>query len=58
MKTRFSFIVRWSKAWRAYTGNGMNARNDYTLLQDIAERLEIKVIISFESFSKLVADAS
>jgi shikimate 5-dehydrogenase len=47
-----------SKGWRAYTGNGMNARNDYTLLQDIAERLEIKDIISFESFSELVADAS
>jgi shikimate 5-dehydrogenase len=47
-----------SKGWRAYTGNGMNACNDYTLLQNIAERLNIKDIVSFDDFDKLVSDAS
>lgn len=43
--------------WRAYTGHGMNARNDYTLLIKIAE-LVGTVPISFEEFKELVAKAS
>lgn len=27
--------------WRAYTGNGMNARNDYVMLMKIAEKIDI-----------------
>lgn len=43
--------------WDAYTGFGMNARNDYTLLKKISELINIK-IPSFEEFKKLVEEAS
>lgn len=43
--------------WDAYTGFGMNARNDYTLLKEISELINIK-IPSFEEFKKLVEEAS
>lgn len=43
--------------WNAYTGFGMNARNDYTLLKKISELINIK-IPSFEEFKKLVEEAS
>lgn len=43
--------------WDAYTGLGMNARNDYTLLKKISELINIK-IPSFEEFKKLVEEAS
>lgn len=43
--------------WKAYTGFGMNSRNDYVLLQKIKEITDID-IPSFEEFAKLVADAS
>jgi shikimate 5-dehydrogenase len=45
------------EGWKAYTGHGMNARNDYTLLTKIAEVTGIK-IPNFETFRKMVADAS
>ena len=43
--------------WRAYTGHGMNARNDYFLLTKISELIGI-VPMSFNKFKKLVAKAS
>ncbi len=43
--------------WKAYTGYGMNSRNDYVLLQKIQEITGIN-IPSFEEFAKLVKDAS
>ena len=43
--------------WDAYTGFGMNSRNDYVLLQKIQELTGIK-IPSFKEFEKLVASAS
>lgn len=46
-----------SLGWRAYTGNGMNARNDYTLLSGIASYSGLTPP-SFDEFDKLVAAAS
>lgn len=43
--------------WRAFTGHGMNARNDYTLLLGIAEYMGVDVE-PFELFQKKVAAAS
>lgn len=43
--------------WRAFTGSGMNARNDYTLLEKIAENLGLQPI-PFSVFSELVYAAS
>jgi shikimate 5-dehydrogenase len=43
--------------WEAYTGFGMNSRNDYVLLQKIQEKTDIR-IPSFAEFAKLVAAAS
>ena len=43
--------------WDAYTGFGMNSRNDYVLLQKIQETTGIN-IPSFKEFAKLVANAS
>ena len=43
--------------WDAYTGFGMNSRNDYVLLKKIQEITGIN-IPSFKDFAKLVADAS
>ena len=43
--------------WEAYTGFGMNSRNDYVLLQKIQEITDIN-IPSFVNFSKLVELAS
>ena len=45
------------QGWEAYTGYGMNSRNDYVLLQKIQEVAGIN-IPSFEQFAKLVKDAS
>jgi hypothetical protein len=43
--------------WRAYTGYGMNARNDYTLLSKIAQFLKWE-LPSFTVFKQLVAKSS
>lgn len=43
--------------WKAYTGYGMNARNDHELLSKIAELLDASPP-SFEDFKQLVVDAS
>ncbi|MCK5084273.1 MAG: hypothetical protein KAQ64_01295 [Candidatus Pacebacteria bacterium] len=43
--------------WKAYTGHGMNARNDYSLLTKIAELIGI-VLMPFDEFKKIVAKAS
>ena len=43
--------------WEAYTGFGMNSRNDYVLLQKIQEITDIN-IPSFKEFAKLVTAAS
>ena len=43
--------------WNAYTGFGMNSRNDYVLLQKVQEITGIN-IPSFKEFAKLVASAS
>lgn len=43
--------------WRAFTGNGMNARNDYELLKGICRYLNVRAM-PFEEFDRLVADAS
>lgn len=43
--------------WQAYTGYGMNARNDYELLSKIAELISATPP-TFEEFKYLVADAS
>ncbi len=43
--------------WQAYTGFGMNARNDYSLLSEITHALEI-TLPPFSEFKDLVAQAS
>jgi len=43
--------------WQAYTGFGMNARNDYSLLSEITHALEISTP-TFTEFKNLVAQAS
>lgn len=43
--------------WQSYTGYGMNAWNDYTLLKKIAEAVN-SPIPSFEEFKRLVKQAS
>lgn len=43
--------------WQAFTGYGMNARNDYTLLEKIAELTHIH-IPDFTVFKELVRNAS
>jgi shikimate 5-dehydrogenase len=45
------------KGWMAFTGHGMNARNDYALLTEIAKITGIS-IPDFETFKKNVAEAS
>ncbi len=52
-------VVKMAKerGWKAYTGYGMNARNDYVLLNGIA-RYAGFVPPPFEDFQKLVAAAS
>lgn len=44
--------------WDAHTGHGMNARNDYVLLQGIARQIPGATPPSFEEFQRLVAEAS
>lgn len=44
--------------WNAHTGHGMNARNDYVLLQGIARQIPGASPPSFEEFRQLVAHAS
>lgn len=44
--------------WDAHTGHGMNARNDYVLLQGIARHIPDAAPPSFEEFQRLVAAAS
>ena len=44
--------------WDAHTGNGMNARNDYVLLQGISRQIPGATTPSFEEFQELVARAS
>ncbi len=44
--------------WRAFTGHGMNARNDYVLLQGIAGQIPGSNPPMFEEFQRLVARAS
>lgn len=44
--------------WNAQTGHGMNARNDYVLLQGIARQIPGAAPPSFETFERLVAAAS
>lgn len=44
--------------WNAHTGHGMNARNDYVLLQGIAALIPGATPLSFEKFQQLVARAS
>ena len=53
-------IVKEAKkhGWSAYTGHGMNARNDYVLLQGIASQIPGAVPPPFEKFQELVAQAS
>jgi shikimate 5-dehydrogenase len=55
-------IVKEAKecGWDAYTGNGMNARNDYELLLGITNYIETpeREIPTFSEFSKKVAEAS
>lgn len=43
--------------WRAFTGHGMNARNDYALLSGIAKYMGVKPL-SFTAFKAVVAAAS
>lgn len=43
--------------WTSYTGHGMNARNDYTLLTKIAEIINATPP-DFSDFKELVAKAS
>lgn len=43
--------------WQAFTGYGMNARNDYTLLAGIAEYMGL-MLLPFSDFQELVAKAS
>lgn len=53
-------IVKEAKqhGWGAHTGHGMNARNDYVLLQGIASHIPGAVLPSFEQFQRIVAQAS
>lgn len=44
--------------WNAHTGHGMNARNDYVLLQGIAKQIPGANPPSFKEFQRLVAKAS
>lgn len=44
--------------WNAYTGYGMNARNDYVLLQGIARQIPGATPPAFEQFQQLVVQAS
>ncbi|HEU4715508.1 MAG TPA: saccharopine dehydrogenase NADP-binding domain-containing protein [Candidatus Saccharimonadales bacterium] len=44
--------------WSAYTGYGMNARNDYVLLQGIARQIPGAIPPSFDKFQELVSQAS
>lgn len=44
--------------WRAHTGIGMNARNDYALLQCIARAMQTRRIPNFSAFERLVVAAS
>lgn len=44
--------------WQAYTGYGMNARNDYVLLQAIANNMPGASLPSFATFQELVAASS
>jgi shikimate 5-dehydrogenase len=44
--------------WNAHTGHGMNARNDYVLLQGIAARIPGAIPPAFAQFEQLVARAS
>jgi shikimate 5-dehydrogenase len=44
--------------WDAHTGHGMNARNDYVLLQGIARQIPHSNPPLFEEFQRLVARAS
>jgi hypothetical protein len=46
------------RGWNAQTGHGMNARNDYVLLQGIARQIPDATPPSFEEFQRLVAMAS
>lgn len=46
------------RGWNAYTGHGMNARNDYVLLQSISRQIPGATPPSFEAFERLVAKAS
>lgn len=46
------------RGWDARTGHGMNARNDYVLLQGIARQISGATPPSFEEFQRLVAKAS
>jgi shikimate 5-dehydrogenase len=46
------------RGWNAHTGYGMNARNDYVLLQGIARQIPSATPPSFEEFQRLVARAS
>lgn len=46
------------RGWNAHTGYGMNARNDYVLLQGIARQIPGATSPSFEEFQRLVAQAS
>ncbi len=46
------------RGWDAHTGHGMNARNDYVLLQGIAHQVPGATPPSFEEFQRLVARAS
>lgn len=43
--------------WQGYTGHGMNARNDYVLVQKLVENINIPVL-SFEEFKEKVLHAS
>jgi len=47
-----------SLGWRAFTGYGMNSRNDYSLYIKIASILGVKKVMTFSKFKKLVAEAS
>ena len=46
------------RGWDARTGHGMNARNDYVLLQGIARQIPGANPPAFEEFQRLVAKAS
>lgn len=46
------------RGWEAHTGHGMNARNDYVLLQGIARQVPGSVPPPFEKFRQLVVKAS